>query len=67
MVYHHQLLRYKKHYIPLKNDIEFVKHNENELEHENMVWLHKTELNSVDWLPADIEAVKEYKHLRRIA
>ena len=51
----------------LNNDVEFVYHSYNELEHENMVWLDKTELNSVDWLPADIEAVKEYKHLRRIA
>lgn len=51
----------------LKNDIEFVKHNEKELEHENMIWLDKTELDSLDWLPADIEAVKEYKKLRRIS
>ena len=50
----------------LKNDIEFVKHNEKELEHENMIWLDKSELDSLDWLPADIEAVKEYKKLRRI-
>ena len=51
----------------LKNDVEFVKHNENEMEYDSMKWLDKTELDSVDWLPADIEAVKEYKHLRRIA
>lgn len=51
----------------LKNDIEFVKHNEKELEHENMIWLDKSELDSLDWLPADIEAVKEYKKLRRIS
>jgi 8-oxo-dGTP diphosphatase len=51
----------------LNNDIEFVKHNEKELEHENMIWLDKTELDSLDWLPADIEAVKEYKKLRRIS
>ncbi len=51
----------------LKTDIKFVKHNEKELEHENMIWLDKEKLTSVDWLPADIEAVKEYKKLRRIS
>ena len=50
----------------LKNDVEFVKHNDQEMEYDDMKWLDKTELESVDWLPADIEAVKEYKHLRRI-
>lgn len=51
----------------LKNEIEFVKHNENELEHDNMVWLEKEDLDLLDWLPADIEVVKEYKKLRKIS
>ena len=51
----------------LKNEIEFVKHNENELEHDNMVWLEREDLDLLDWLPADIEVVKEYKKLRKIS
>ena len=51
----------------LKNEIEFVKHNENELEHDNMVWLEKEDLDLLDWLPADIEVVKEYKKLIKIS
>ena len=51
----------------LKNEIEFVKHNEEELEHDNMVWLEKEDLDQLDWLPADIEVVKEYKKLRRVS
>lgn len=51
----------------LKNDVEFVRHDDKNMEYDDMKWLDKTELESVDWLPADIEAVKEYKHLRRIA
>jgi len=50
----------------LKNNVEFVFHNENELEHDNMVWLDKHNLDHLDWLPADIEAVKAYKKLRRL-
>ena len=51
----------------LKNDVEFVRLDDKNMEYDDMKWLDKTELESVDWLPADIEAVKEYKHLRRIA
>ena len=50
----------------LKNGIEFVFHNENELEHDNMIWLEKEDLDHLDWLPADITAVNAYKRLRRI-
>ena len=45
----------------LKNDLEFVYHDENNLEHENMVWLDKTDLDLLDWLPADILVVNELK------
>ena len=45
----------------LINDIEFVYHNEKELEHDNMIWLEKNDLENLDWLPADIEIIKAYK------
>ena len=51
----------------LKSDIEFVYHSDSELEHDNMIWLDKEDLDHLDWLPADIEAVKSYKKLRRIS
>ena len=50
----------------LKNDLHFVYHNDKELEHDNMVWLEKQDLENIDWLPADIKVVKAYKKLRRI-
>lgn len=49
----------------LQNEIEFVRHNEDEFEHDNMIWLEKEDLDHLDWLPADIEVVKAYKKLRR--
>ena len=51
----------------LNSNVEFVFHNDNELEHDNMIWLEKEELSNIDWLPADIIAVNAYKKLRRIA
>lgn len=50
----------------LKSDLHFTYHNDKELEHDNMVWLEKNELENIDWLPADIKVVKAYKKLRRI-
>ena len=35
----------------------------NLLEHEAAKWLTKTELDSVDWLPADVEVVEKLKTL----
>ena len=32
-------------------------------EHEAARWLHKEQLDSVDWLPADIEVVKKIREL----
>ena len=46
----------------LKNDIEFVYHSKNELEHDNMIWLDKDDLDYLDWLPADISIVNAYKN-----
>ena len=48
----------------LKNDFEFVYHDDKNLEHSNMVWLDKDDLELIDWLAADIEVVKAYKKLR---
>lgn len=45
----------------LNNDIEFVYHNSNELEHDNMVWLEENDLDKLDWLPADIEIISAYR------
>lgn len=45
----------------LNNDIEFVYHNSNELEHDNMVWLENEDLDLLDWLPADIDIISAYR------
>lgn len=45
----------------LNNNVEFVYHNGNELEHENMVWLDEEDLDLLDWLPADIEIITAYR------
>ena len=45
----------------LINDVEFVYHNDNELEHENMVWLLKEDLDLLDWLPADLDIISAYR------
>lgn len=46
----------------LKNNIEFVYHSKNELEHDNMIWLDKEDLNYLDWLPADLDIISAYKN-----
>ena len=46
----------------LINDIEFVYHNDNELEHDNMIWLEKNDLDHLDWLAADIGIISAYKN-----
>ncbi len=46
----------------LKNNIEFVYHSKNELEHDNMIWLDKKDLDYLDWLEADINIVNCYKN-----
>ena len=50
----------------LVNDPKFVYHNEKEFEHENMVWLEPGDLDSLDWLPADIGVIDRYRVLRRV-
>lgn len=45
----------------LKNDFEMVHHGDSEFEHDEMKWLKKEELDSVDFLPADIEIVNKLK------
>ena len=49
----------------LKSDIHFTYHNESELEHDNLVWLEKDDLDHIDWLPADIEIVNVFKQMGR--
>ncbi len=46
----------------LNDHIELVC-NGDKLEHESMKWLSKEQLDSVDWLGADIEIVKKLKEL----
>jgi 8-oxo-dGTP diphosphatase len=43
--------------------IDLVYHDEERLEHESMKWLSKEELDSVEWLGADIEIVNQLKKL----
>lgn len=50
----------------LINDLKFVYHNDKELEHENMIWVEKDELNHIDFLPADIEVVNYYNKTKRL-
>lgn len=45
----------------LNSDIYFVYHDDNEFEYDNMVWLAKEDLESLDWLPADIEIISAYR------
>lgn len=45
----------------IDDKIEFVFHNTNELEHDNMIWLELSDLDHLDWLPADIEVVRQLK------
>ena len=50
------------YYASLLNDhLELVYHDEERLEHESMKWLTKEELDTVNWLGADIEIVNELK------
>lgn len=43
--------------------IDLVYHDEERLEHEAMKWLSKEELDTVEWLGADIEIVNKLKEL----
>lgn len=47
----------------LGDKLELVYHDEERLEHEDMKWLTKNELDSVDWLGADIEIVNKLKEI----
>ena len=47
----------------LNDHLELVYHDEERLEHESMRWLEKDELDSVDWLGADIEIVNKLKDI----
>ena len=45
----------------LNNNPEFVYHDNNTLEHDNMVWLDLNDLDHLDWLPADILVINDLK------
>lgn len=45
----------------INNNPEFVFHDNNTLEHENMVWLDLNDLDHLDWLPADVLVIDELK------
>lgn len=45
----------------LNNNLEFVYHDNNTLEHDNMVWLDLNDLDHLDWLPADVLVVNALK------
>ena len=47
----------------LSDHLELVYHDEEKLEHEAMKWLSKEELDTVEWLGADIEIVEKLKQL----
>ena len=47
----------------LNDHMELVYHDEEKLEHEAMKWLSKEELDTVEWLGADIEIVNKLKEL----
>jgi 8-oxo-dGTP diphosphatase len=52
------------YYCSLLNDnLELLYHDEERLEHESMKWLSIDEIDSVEWLGADIEIVKKLKKL----
>lgn len=46
----------------LKNEVKFVYRDSYELEHENMVWLDKEDLDLLDWLPADLGIISAYRN-----
>ena len=47
----------------IKDNIELLYHDEEKLEHEAMKWLTIDEIDSVDWLGADIEIVNKLKEI----
>lgn len=47
----------------LGDNLELVYHDEERLEHEAMKWLTKNQLDSVDWLGADVEIVNKLKEI----
>ena len=50
----------------LNNNPEFVYHDDNTLEHENMVWLDLNDIDHLDWLPADILVINDLKKNRTL-
>lgn len=47
----------------LQSDLEVVYHDEENLEHENMMWLGVNELDNLNWLPADVLVIDRLKEI----
>lgn len=45
------------------NKLEKVYHNNNELEHEDYKWLTIKDIDTVNWLPADIQIIDKLKSI----
>ena len=50
----------------LKSDINFVYHDKDNLEHENMVWLDYSDIEHLDWLPADLLVIEDLKKIYKL-
>lgn len=46
------------------NKFDLLYHDNGELEHEDAKWLDNSNLESVDWLPADLEIVQKYLEIK---
>lgn len=44
-----------------EDDLEFVFHDDENLEHDNMVWLDINDLENINWLPADLLLIDKLK------
>ena len=50
----------------LKSGIDFVYHDSENLEHENMVWLDFNDIEHLDWLPADLLVIEDLKKIYKL-
>ena len=50
----------------LKSGIDFVYHDKDSLEHENMIWLDFNDIEHLDWLPADLLVIEDLKKIYRL-
>ncbi|MCR4581532.1 MAG: (deoxy)nucleoside triphosphate pyrophosphohydrolase [Bacilli bacterium] len=65
--YHDFILTMHTYLCNLKDGVvNFTYHDENNLEHENMVWLDMANIDYLDWLPADVLAINRLKKNKNI-